>query len=53
LPLEAYDDKEYETKKPLEWLTMNSFSNIAKYATSGGQFQGVGAQGLWKDKDGL
>ncbi len=53
MPLEAYDDREFETRKPLDWLKMNSMASIAKYASSGGQFQGVGGQGLWKDKDGL
>ena len=33
LPLEAYDDKEYETKKPSDWLKMSNMANIAKYAS--------------------
>lgn len=38
LPLEAYDDKEFDTRLPQHWLNNPS---------------GVSAQGLWKDKDGL
>jgi dynein heavy chain len=45
LPLEAYDDKEFDTRLPQAWLSSSS--------TLGGPREGVGAQGLWKDKDGL
>jgi dynein heavy chain len=40
LPLEAYDDREMDTKLPSEWV---------KYSGK----DGVSAQGLWRDKDGL
>lgn len=43
LPLEAYDDKEFDTRIPADWLKRNGA--IPK--------EGVGAQGLWRDKDGL
>ena len=33
LPLEAYDDKEFDTKKPLEW--------VRKETVSGSQHQSV------------
>jgi hypothetical protein len=42
LPLEAYDDKEFDQRLAQHWI--NSSSNTGN---------GVGAQGLWKDKDGL
>lgn len=38
LPLEAYDDKEFDTRLPQHWINNPT---------------GVTAQGLWKDKDGL
>jgi dynein heavy chain, axonemal len=44
LPLEAYDDKEFDTRLPSAWL---------HYVGGMGPRDGVGAQGLWKDKDGL
>ena len=44
LPLEAYDDRDLDTKRPAEWLR--------KYKTDP-SILGVGAQGLWRDKDGL
>jgi hypothetical protein len=44
LPLEAYDDKEFDTRLPQAWI--NPLSSL-------GPRDGVGAQGLWKDKDGL
>jgi len=43
LPLEAYDDREYDTRLPVNWLKKDG----------GAPRDGVGAQGLWKDKDGL
>jgi len=45
LPLEAYDDKEFDAKRPADWL--KRAKNIDPVT------QSVGAQGLWKDKDGL
>jgi len=44
LPLEAYDDKEFDTRLPAAWV--NTSNGVAPR-------DGVGAQGLWKDKDGL
>ena len=44
MPLEAYDDKEFDTKKPQEWVKRGPKDQAQ---------QGSGAQGLWKDKDGL
>lgn len=46
LPLEAYDDKEFDTRLPSAWVNPNG-------SLLGGPREGVGAQGLWKDKDGL
>lgn len=43
LPLEAFDDKEFDTRVPVDWLKRKG--SIPK--------EGVGAQGLWKDKDNL
>lgn len=40
LPLEAYDDREFDTKLPADWLKRKGV--ISK--------EGVGAQGLWTDK---
>lgn len=44
LPLEAYDDKEFDTRRPVDWLSE---------AEENAEGRWVGAQGLWKDKDGL
>jgi len=44
LPLEAYDDKEFDTRIPSAWI--NAVGSLPPR-------DGVGAQGLWKDKDGL
>lgn len=43
LPLEAYDDKEFDTRKAQDWLNQGKIP----------EGQGVNALGLWKDKDGL
>lgn len=45
MPLEAYDDRDLDTKRPVEWLR--------KYKQQEPESQGAGAQGLWRDKDGL
>ena len=45
MPLEAYDDRDMDTKRPVEWLR--------KYKQQEPESQGAGAQGLWRDKDGL
>jgi len=45
LPLEAYDNKDMDSRKPGDWL--KKAKNIEP-AT-----QSVGGQGLWRDKDGL
>lgn len=44
LPLEAFDNRDFDTRMPLAWL---------HYVGGMGPRDGVGAQGLWKDKDGL
>jgi len=44
LPLEAYDDKEFDTRRPQDWLLEAEENAEGRWA---------GAQGLWKDKDGL
>jgi hypothetical protein len=43
LPLEAYDDREFDTRIAVDWIKKKGA--IPK--------EGVGAQGLWKDTDGL
>lgn len=40
MPLEAYDDKDIDTRVPAAWL---------HYVGGMGPKDGVGAQGLWKD----
>ena len=44
LPLEAYDDRDLDSKKPIEWLRKSKTDPTSS---------GAGAQGLWRDKDGL
>lgn len=44
LPLEAYDNRDFDTRLPSAWL---------HYVGGMGPRDGVGGQGLWKDKDGL
>jgi dynein heavy chain len=44
LPLEAYDNRDFDTRLPSAWL---------HYIGGMGPRDGVGGQGLWKDKDGL
>ena len=51
LPLEAYDDKEFDTRKPVDWVKSGAVSDMKGSAPSGPT--GVGAQGLWQDKDKL
>jgi len=43
LPLEAFDDRDFDERLPADWLKVKGA--IPR--------EGVGAQGLWKDKDGL
>jgi len=45
LPLEAFDDWNFDTRLPENWLRKNGVGNIAS--------DGVGAHGLWQDKDKL
>jgi dynein heavy chain len=47
LPLEAYDDKEFDTRRGSDWM-QEQIDNVAK-----GEGKFVSGQGLWKDKDGL
>ena len=44
MPLEAYDDKEFDTRLPHAWINPNNA--LAPR-------DGIGALGLWKDKDGI
>ena len=62
--MEAYDDKELDTRAPTDWITVKKSKKVAK---KGEETQPVepeaipvnpkkieiGAQGLWRDKDGL
>lgn len=45
LPLEAYDDQTYDSRVPQNWLRKGGEGPLAK--------EGVGAHGLWQDKDKL
>lgn len=45
LPLEAFDDWNYDTRLPQNWLRRGGLGNIPT--------EGVGAHGLWQDKDKL
>ena len=60
--MEAFDNKELDTRAPLDWMTVKK----AKKATKPGEEPSdaevpapkinkieIGAQGLWRDRDGL
>jgi hypothetical protein len=45
LPLDAYDDWAFDSRRPEDWLRKAGVGDIPK--------EGVGAHGLWQDKDKL
>ena len=61
MPLEAFDNKELDTRAPLDWMTVRKSKKVAK---PGEEAEAdapaskitkteIGAQGLWRDRDGL
>lgn len=61
LPLEAYDNKELDTRAPLDWMTVKKNRKPLKPGEEPSEDAApqkiikteIGAQGLWKDRDGL
>lgn len=54
LPLEAYDDKEFDTRNNEDWVSIKKVKADGSISlTDQSQIEGVSAQGLWKDRDGL
>jgi dynein heavy chain len=54
LPLEAYDDKEFDTRNNEDWVGIKKVKADGSISlTDQSQIEGVSAQGLWKDRDGL
>jgi hypothetical protein len=61
LPLEAYDNKELDTRAPLDWMTVKKNRKPLKPGEEPSEDVApqkiikteIGAQGLWRDRDGL
>jgi dynein heavy chain len=56
LPIEAFDNKELDTRAPKDWVIVKRKGNGTPPGEDGaprGQKTEIPAQGLWKDRDGL